>query len=163
MVTLHSYLWHICSLIYHGLYAAPQLFDLNKDNLLDLIIGVKTGELIYYENTGTTTDPQFTLVNELLGGVDVSDLTPDGYSVPNFFDFNDTTYAMVGCVDGSLKFIGDIDGHISDGDSFTYIDNSFLDLQVGAYSFFVGNSGTLTYFSSFGFLPFIFIVVTLFI
>ncbi len=122
------------SLIYHGLYAAPQLFDLNKDNLLDLIIGVKTGELIYYENTGTTTDPQFTLVNELLGGVDVSDLTPDGYSVPNFFDFNDTTYAMVGCVDGSLKFIGDIDGHISDGDSFTYIDNSFLDLQVGAYS-----------------------------
>ena len=122
------------NLIHHGLYSAPQLFDLNKDNLLDLIIGVKTGELIYYENTGTTTNPQFTLVSELLGGVDVSDLTPDGYSVPNFFEWNDTTYAMVGCVDGSLKFIGDIDGNISDGDSFAFIDDSFLNLQVGAYS-----------------------------
>jgi hypothetical protein len=41
---------------------------------------------------------------------------------------------MVGCVDGGLKFIGDIDGNISDGDSFAFIDDAFLNLQVGAYS-----------------------------
>ena len=121
------------NLIHHGLYATPQLYDLNNDGLLDLILGVKTGELIYYQNTGTFTSPVFTLVTSLLGGVDVSDLTPDGYSVPHFFNYDDTTYAMVGCVDGSIKFIGDIDGNIGDGDSFTYIDSTFLNLDLGAY------------------------------
>ena len=120
--------------IQNGLYAAPQLFDLNKDGLLDLIIGIKTGELIYYENSGTATSPEFTLVTTLLGGIDVSELTPDGYSVPCFFNSNDTTYSMIGCVDGSIKFIGDIDGNINDGDTFLYIDSSFLNLQLGAYS-----------------------------
>lgn len=121
-------------LIHHGLYAAPQLYDLNNDGLLDLILGVKTGELIYYQNTGNVSSPDFTLVTSLLGGVDFSDLTPDGYSVPNFFNHNDTTYAVIGCVDGSLKFIKGIDGNIADGDSFTSIDSSFLNLQLGAYS-----------------------------
>ena len=104
--------------IQNGLYAAPQLFDLNKDGLLDLIIGIKTGELIYYENSGTATNPEFTLVTTLLGGIDVSELTPDGYSVPCFFNSNDTTYAMIGCVDGSIKFIGDIDGYFTPDLSF---------------------------------------------
>jgi hypothetical protein len=120
--------------IHHGLYASPELYDLNKDGLLDLILGVKTGELIYYENIGTQTSPLFSLVTDQLGNVDVSDLTPDGYSTASFFSLNDTTYAMVGCVDGDLKFIGDIDGHIGDGDSFTYIDSNFLNIEVGAYS-----------------------------
>jgi len=122
------------SVIHHGLYAAPELYDLNKDGLLDLILGVKTGELIYYENIGTETSPVFSLVTIQLGNVDVSDLTPDGYSTASFFSLNDTTYAMVGCVDGNLKFIGDIDGHLGDGDSFTYIDSNFLNIEVGAYS-----------------------------
>ena len=122
------------NIIHHGLYAAPQLFDLNNDGLLDLILGVKTGELIYYENTGSLMNPQFSLVTNLLGGVDVSDLTPDGYAVPSFFRHNDTTYAMIGCVDGYLKFIQGIDGKLSDGDLFESIDHSFLDVNVGAYS-----------------------------
>ncbi len=120
--------------IHHGLYASPELFDLNRDGLLDLILGVKTGELIYYENTGTAASPEFTLVTNQLGMVDVSDLTPDGYSIPSFFTWNDTTYAMIGCLEGNLKFIGDIDGNLTDGDSFTYIDSDFLAIHVGAYS-----------------------------
>ena len=122
------------SVIHHGLYASPELYDLNKDGLLDLILGVKTGELIYYENTGTATNPVFSLVTDQLGNVDVSSLTPDGYSTPSFFSLNDTTYAMIGCAEGNLKFIGDIDGHIGDGDSFTYIDSNFLNIEVGGYS-----------------------------
>ena len=41
---------------------------------------------------------------------------------------------MIGCAEGNLKFIGDIDGHIGDGDSFTYIDSNFLNIEVGGYS-----------------------------
>ena len=122
------------NLIHHGLYATPQLFDLNKDGLLDLIFGVKTGEIIYYQNTGSTSNPEFTLVTSLLGGIDVSDLTPDGYPVPNFFSHNDTTYAIIGCIDGTLKFLKDIDNNIDDGDLFTFIDSTFLNIELGAYS-----------------------------
>ena len=122
------------NLIHHGLYATPQLFDLNKDGLLDLIFGVKTGEIIYYQNTGSASNPEFTLVTSLLGGIDVSDLTPDGYPVPNFFSHNDTTYAIIGCIDGTLKFLKDIDNNIDDGDYFTFIDSSFLNMELGAYS-----------------------------
>ena len=60
------------SVIDPGLYSFPQLFDLNDDNLLDLIIGVRTGELYYYENIGTTNAPVFELMNSMLGQVDVS-------------------------------------------------------------------------------------------
>lgn len=50
-----------------GAYAFPQLFDLNKDGLLDLIIGNKTGELIYFENVGSNITPSFQLKNDTLG------------------------------------------------------------------------------------------------
>ena len=38
---------------------------MNGDELLDLIIGEENGNLNYYENTGTATDPVFTLLDEL--------------------------------------------------------------------------------------------------
>jgi hypothetical protein len=43
-----------------GGYAAPALADLDGDSDLDLIVGAADGTLHYYENTGTTTSPDFT-------------------------------------------------------------------------------------------------------
>lgn len=42
-----------------GNNAAPQVFDLNKDGKLDLIVGNKAGIVQYFENQGTTTAPLF--------------------------------------------------------------------------------------------------------
>ena len=119
-----------------GQYASPQLFDLNNDGKLDLILGKKTGELIYFENTGTTTSPSFTLLNNTLGMVDTDSLTPDGYSVPHFFRFQDTTYLFLGSHDGAIYFYDSIDAHLSNGQAFHVRSADFLGLKaaIGAYS-----------------------------
>jgi hypothetical protein len=118
-------------------YAAPQLFDLNNDGLLDLIVGMKTGELAYYRNTGTAANAVFTLENALLGGVDVSPNTPDGYSVPNFFRTNDTTHLFIGAYDGKLHYYNGIDDHLEAGDTFTLVSHAWRGIDVGLYSSFL--------------------------
>ena len=80
-------------------YASPQLFDLDNDGKLDLIIGKKTGELMYYKNIGSLSTPQFELTNPMLGNIDVSSLTPDGFAMPHFFRVQDTTYLLLGASD----------------------------------------------------------------
>ena len=117
-----------------GQYASPQLFDLNKDNKLDLIVGEKTGKLIYYENIGTTSVPQFQLVTNNLGGIDVVTSSPDGYPIPHFFINNDTTFLLIGTADGGIQFYNQIDNNLSG--SFYQINNDFLGLKsiLGAYS-----------------------------
>jgi len=120
-----------------GQYAAPQLVDLNKDGKLDLVIGNKTGELIYYENIGTSSIPSFKLKNSLLGGVDVSSsISPDGYAVPHFFDHQDTTYLMVGSLDGAIHLFDSIQNNLSSGNVFSERTNNLLNLAstIGAYS-----------------------------
>lgn len=124
------------AIISAGQYASPQLFDLNKDGKLDLILGKKTGELMYYENTGSTTNPAFLLQNTALGLVDTDSLTPDGYSVPHFFRYLDTTYLMLGAHDGAIHFYDSIDGSLNTGQSFHERSADFLGLKaaIGAYS-----------------------------
>ncbi|MEA3504893.1 MAG: VCBS repeat-containing protein, partial [Bacteroidota bacterium] len=71
-----------------GYFSAPQLYDINKDGLIDLVVGEKEGNLNYYENIGTSCEPVFSFVTEMLGGVDVTNinLSYQGYSIPCFFD-----------------------------------------------------------------------------
>ena len=119
-----------------GQYAAPQLVDLNKDGLLDLVIGNKTGELKYYENIGTSAIPSFELMNSFVGGVDVSSTSsPDGYAVPHFFDYQDTTYLMVGSIDGTLHFYDSIQNNLNIGSVFSLKSSDLLNLSsnIGAY------------------------------
>ena len=115
-----------------GQFAAPQLFDLNKDGLLDLVVGEKTGEILYYENMGTTSLPNFQLMNAQLGGIDVEVQTPDGFPLPHFFTHNDTTYLLVGAFDGKLRFYDSIQSLSSGG--FHLRSYPFLGLDLGAFS-----------------------------
>lgn len=114
-------------------YAFPQLFDLNKDGLLDLIVGKKTGEISYYQNTGTSSNAIFTLITQNLGQADISP-NPDGYAAPHFFRVNDTTHLFVGAYNGKLNYYRNIDGHLADGDTFSLYSDSYMDLEVGLYS-----------------------------
>ena len=74
------------------------------------------------------------MVTTLLGGIDVASTTPNGYPSPCFFSHSDTTYAIIGNVDGTLSFVSGIDGHINDGDLFETIQDNYLSVNVGAYS-----------------------------
>jgi hypothetical protein len=120
-----------------GQYASPQLFDLNKDGKLDLLIGKKTGELVYYENIGSLAQPIFKLTNSNLGNVDVSNTTsPDGFSVPFFFTHVDTTYLLVGSLEGPIYFYDSIEQNLTPGSSFRTISSNFLNQgkNIGGYS-----------------------------
>ena len=131
-----NYTDNLGAIISAGQYATPQIFDLDNDGKLDLIIGKKTGELMYYKNIGSLSTPQFELTNPMLGNIDVSTLTPDGYPTPHFFRVQDTTYLLLGASDGFIRFYDAIDNALSIGNSFNLRDADFLSLSkaIGGYS-----------------------------
>jgi len=49
----------------------PSLIDFNNDGLTDLIIGQIDGSLLYLQNTGTTSVPEWTPIQERLAGIDI--------------------------------------------------------------------------------------------
>ena len=131
-----NYTDNLGAVISAGQYATPQIFDLDNDGKLDLIVGKKTGELMYYKNIGSLSTPQFELTNPMLGNIDVSTLTPDGYPTPHFFRVQDTTYLLLGASDGFILFYDAIDNALSIGNSFNLRDADFLSLSkaIGGYS-----------------------------
>jgi hypothetical protein len=54
-------------------YAAPFIYDINCDGLNDLLVGGDNGQISYYWNFGTKTNPLFSQdsVNTFFGGIDV--------------------------------------------------------------------------------------------
>jgi len=97
-------------------FSAPDLFDLDKDGLPDLIIGQKAGNLTYYHNDGTAQHPHFTWVTDILGKINVTDynLSYDGYSTPCFFrDDKGYTRLVVGSEQGKLFYYSHIDGNLT--------------------------------------------------
>lgn len=133
-----------------GSYCFPQLFDLDLDGLLDLILGKKTGELMYYKNIGTAAVPSFSLINSMLGGIDISPTTPEGYAAPHFFRWNDTTNLFLGSVDGALHFYNGIDGNLQPGETFSLVSDAYRGISVEGYSAFyvndIDNDGRLNLF-----------------
>lgn len=99
-----------------GDFSAPQLFDLDKDGLLDLIIGEKNGNLNYYRNQGTSSAPDFILITDSLGKVNVTDYSQSyfGYSTPCFFRNElGETELVVGSESGQIFYYKNIDGNLN--------------------------------------------------
>lgn len=115
--------------------ASPELFDLDNDGLLDLIIGQRFGGVSYYKNIGTVSTPAFELVTDNLGAVDVStQQNPNAYTIPRFVRVNDTTHLFVGSSDGTISYYKDIDGNIADGETFELFSNEYAGINTGALS-----------------------------
>lgn len=113
-----------------GHNAAPQLIDLNRDMLLDLVIGNSRGNISYYENAGTAAVPSFSLVTDTLGGVrTIAPFFIDGLCVPQFVD-NDGVYELYcGSQDGGIYYYGDIEGNLEG--NFSLIDSALYDIWEG--------------------------------
>ncbi len=95
-----------------GDFSTPQLIDIDRDSLTDLVIGNKKGRLSFYKNTGTANDAAFTLITDSLGGVYVADTNTSwyGYSVPYFFEDTLGKYKLfVGSESGYIFYYKDID------------------------------------------------------
>ncbi|MEG1572114.1 MAG: FG-GAP-like repeat-containing protein [Bacteroidales bacterium] len=111
-----------------GSFASPQLFDLNQDGLLDLIIGEKRkvwkgqsqntmkGNLNYYQNIGDKFNPVFELISDSLGGVDVIDrmFSNFGYARPCFYrNLQNETFLFCGSENGKIYFYDEIDANLT--------------------------------------------------
>jgi hypothetical protein len=148
-------------------FAAPQFFDVDKDGLMDLIVGEYNGNLNYFHNDGTLTNPQFTLVTDFFGQLKTtSAYTNLGYSTPCMFRQNGVTKLFCGSEDGSIFYYDNIDGNLSGafhtltktyqnidegtrtGITLGYVNNdTLLDMVIGNYaggvSFFLGTPDSL--------------------
>lgn len=68
---------------------SPLLADVDADGDQDLIVGIGTGKLYFFQNQGTALAPRFVLVSRNWGGVDVSDaLNVAGNAKPMLVDLN---------------------------------------------------------------------------
>lgn len=97
-----------------GQFSTPQLVDVNKDGKTDLLIGEKSGNINYYENTGTPFAQAFTLATSSFGGVLVNNwLNIYGYSYPCLVDSSGLWQLLVGSISGYIYQYVNIDGNLS--------------------------------------------------
>jgi hypothetical protein len=114
-------------------FSTPQLFALNKDGKLDLLIGNRRGIVSYYQNIETNNNPNFQLVTSNFGNVDVRDPNVSwfGYATPHLFRYNDETLLLCGNEQGNLYLFSNIDGNLT-GD-FTLLEKITETIQNKAY------------------------------
>lgn len=98
-----------------GDFATPQLFDIDLDGKLDLLIGNRRGQIAYYQNVSTNNQINFNLEDPILGNVDVRNFTLSyfGYATPCFFRQNEETKLICGNEQGNLFFYDNIDDNLN--------------------------------------------------
>lgn len=89
-----------------GLASAPQIIDIDKDGLADLIIGERSGNVNYFKNTGSKGVPTFATTPTATnwGGIDTR--LPgyvSGYSAPAVFRSADSLLVVTGSEDTGLQ------------------------------------------------------------
>lgn len=130
----------------------PAIGDVNNDSLLDLLIGTQTGEVYFYANQGTQTQPSWA------SGVTLSNVTAfSGSASIDLEDIRSDDYPdmIMGEADGTLHYYDNFLGNfteVSVGLNWTDVgDNSapcFADMDDdGDFDITVGNNlGTVDYF-----------------
>jgi hypothetical protein len=117
-----------------GNYASPQLIDLNRDNLLDLVIGNRYGYVNYYRNTGTASIASFSLITDSLGYVKTRNYNEfNGNATPFIFEDSGSYKMIAGSTNGHLYYYDNIDGNL--GGTFTILDSMYLNIWEGSRSF----------------------------
>ena len=97
-----------------GYFAFPQLVDVNRDGLLDIIIGEQSGTINYCENTGTATNPVFDTIIEYFGGIDIeSNIISSGFSTPKLYDNNGSYELYIGSFTGETYLFDNIDNNLN--------------------------------------------------
>lgn len=110
----------------------PQLVDVNKDGMLDLVVGGQSGKVQYFQNKGTKEMPNFDLVSDFWGEVSVAaSISFSGYSNPLLFDlYKDNNYELlVGNLDGKIFLYDGIENAVEEG-AFQLIDTFFANVNT---------------------------------
>lgn len=120
-----------------GQAAAPHLADVNKDGLLDLIVGEFNGNMHYFKNTGTATVPNFEEINDVWGNIDVKDPAGSGKGVsyPHILELeNDSIALLVGSFDGSYYLFNEILENSENDGTFNLFTSNWFGINDTEYS-----------------------------
>lgn len=133
-----------------GQYSTPQLFDLDRDGLIDLVMGERNGFIHYYKNVGSASVPSFEFVTSALGGVHtVEGFSTTGFSIIQFFELNEQYYLITGTESGKIRLYGNIDDNLTG--EFTQITEMLFGYQNGIRSSVaiidINNDGLLDMFT----------------
>ncbi len=117
-----------------GQFAAPQLFDLDEDGVLDLVVGERNGNVNYIRNTGTTAQFEFELVHDSVGYALASNfLGIFGNSVPYLWKDQEGEIQMImGTETGYISHFNNISGNLEG--TFNLVTEEFAGIWEGTYS-----------------------------
>ncbi len=115
-----------------GQNAAPFLVDLNRDGLLDLLVGERNGNINYFENKGSAASPLFEATPDeaVLGGITTQMLGDvQGNSTPWVLDFDDSFALIAGSESGKVLYYTDVTDE--PGATFTLLYENFGQTEEG--------------------------------
>ena len=108
---------------------APAFADIDGDGDLDLFVGSRDGNVIFYRNTGTAKNPIFSLETKYLASIDVgSNSTPILVDIDNDGDLD----LFMGEYDGNINFYRNT-GTVS-SPSFILATENFAAIDIGSFS-----------------------------
>jgi len=114
-----------------GHRSAPTFADIDSDGDFDLFVGDGDSNINFYRNTGTPTNPIFTLETENFVSID---LGRDSHPIPTLADIdNDGDFDLfVGESDGNINFF--LNRGTATNANFTFLTENFADINVGDFS-----------------------------
>lgn len=122
-----------------GLASTPQLFDLNSDGRIDLIIGERNGNVNFFPNQGTPGKAEFVANPALAPNIErlgmINTNEPGyvtGFSAPLFFRTAEGIQAIVGSEAGGLYRYTQIEGQLEG--IFNLVTDTWGDIRPGSLS-----------------------------
>jgi len=119
-----------------GQRAAPFLFDVDEDSLLDLVVGTRNGNINYFKNTGTKEEPSFELVSDSWGEIDVQEIGEiTGYATPILKKLgeDEELTLIIGSESGKIYAYNNIIENLESG-AFNQVTDNFLNEKLGKFS-----------------------------
>jgi hypothetical protein len=113
-----------------GQFSAPQIVDVNCDGKLDLLVGERSGTILYFENIGTDSVPVFKQASAKFGNIDVTPACCTGYAVPFLTTDSTGNYQLlVGTESDSIYSFTNIENNLTG--TFTLTDSAYSGINEG--------------------------------
>lgn len=115
-----------------GQHATPFLVDIDRDGLLDLVIGEKNGNLNYWQNLGSATTPLFTKTDDFFGSIDCREFGyPEGFCDVAVKEIDGEYVLFTGSESGNIRRYIHIEDSLAAGAPFQQVDSLYGHIVQG--------------------------------